>query len=93
MALAVPNGDMMKTFILWQDGRNKMYKGVVGGALWDQYLVNARLGHGSCYLVDGNSVKEAKENAGKVQATSFPNVFVYGENAIKALNGQGGQVA
>lgn len=82
----------MKTYILWQDAGGKCkYQGVVGGGLWDQFLVNARHGHGTCYLIDANDVAGAKVNAERAESTTIPNVRVFGNGAIKALNSQGGK--
>lgn len=64
----------MKTYIFW----NGKYKGVVGGGLWDNFLVNARAGHGKCTLVDATSVTDAKSRLGEAKATKFPNVFAHG---------------
>lgn len=70
----------MKTFIFW----NKKYQGVVGGGLWEQFIVNARAGHGTCHLIDANSVKEAKEKIPSATATYTQGVFVHGELAVLA---------
>ncbi len=84
----------MKTFILWRDiwdrTERKAYKGVVGGLMWDQFIVNARNGHGYCYLVDAKNVQEAKANVERCQSTSIRFVKVYGEKAIATLNKIGG---
>ena len=76
------------TYILW----NGVYKGKVGGAFWDLFLVSAHQGYGKCYLIDATSVAEAKLKLSLVQATTFANVFVYGSDAILALTSQKGKV-
>ena len=70
----------MKTFIFW----NKKYQGVVGGGLWDQFLVNARNGHGICHLIDANTVKEAKEKIPNAVVSQVPGVFVHGDLAVQS---------
>lgn len=61
----------MRTFIFW----NGKYKGVVGGALWDQFIINARAGYGTLHLIDGESVADAKSRMTQAIATNIPNVF------------------
>jgi len=85
----------MKTLIFWRDRYDRtertVYKGKVGGALWDQFIVNARNGHGYCILIDATNVKDAQSRLHLVSSTSIPFVQVHGEGAIKALHSQGGK--
>lgn len=67
----------MKTYIFW----NGKYNGIVGGGLWDQYLVNARRGYGTLTLIDGVSVADAKSRL--KQATLVSGVYVHGDQAKK----------
>ena len=60
----------MKTYILW----NGKYKGMVGGAFWDQFLVNARNGHGIVHYIDADNVNEAKALMDKAKPIG-PNAF------------------
>jgi hypothetical protein len=85
----------MKTLIFWRDRYDRserlVYKGKVGGALWDQFIVNARNGHGYCVLIDAKDVKDAQSRLHLRESTSIPFVQVHGEGAIKALRSQGGK--
>lgn len=87
-------GLTMKVYVFWRDRydrtERKAYKGVVGGGMWDQFLVNARNGHGYCYLVDGINVASAKANLDRTASTSIPFVQVYGEKAKDVVRKAGG---
>jgi hypothetical protein len=84
--------EVTKTFILTSNGKKYKYEGKVGGAMWDMFIVNARSGSFSCYLIDAMSVEDAKSKVTLVQPTTLPNVFVYGNGAIAAIAKQGGKV-
>ena len=84
----------MKVYIFWADRydrtERKVYKGVVGGLMWDQFIVNARNGHGYCYLVTAKDIATAKSNIDRAESTSIPFVQVYGEKAKEVLRKAGG---
>jgi hypothetical protein len=76
----------MRTFIFWNcplstPRNNKAYKGVVGGLMWDQFLVGARAGHGYCYLIDAETPKKAKALLDSAEQSSQPSILTYGEKA------------
>jgi hypothetical protein len=70
----------MAVMIFWKDatGGKPKKKGVKGGAMWDQFIVNARAGYGEAYFVECNSAEEGRAMIARGDCkpvTGKPNVY------------------